>query len=193
MTQDSFKIILVDQQGTKASAEFRDGASALLARLEDGRELMLDPTLLEKRGDFYFIPIVFDHYITNQNTSKQVIIPILEEHAFVKKTIVERVQLRLKKRVESEEKKISVPLKKETLQFKRVPVNRIVEQPASIRHEDGVLIIPVHEERLVLQKQLVLVEELYVRQESDEIESVHTVVLRRESIEIENLDDQPEN
>ena len=45
----------------------------------------------------------------------------------------------------------------------RVPVDRPVEAMPVVREEDGVLIVPVVEERLVVTKQLVLKEELQIR------------------------------
>jgi Domain of unknown function (DUF2382) len=51
---------------------------------------------------------------------------------------------------------------KEDIDMQRVPVNRVLDAPAEIRIEDGVTIIPVMEERLKIEKQLVLREEIRI-------------------------------
>ncbi len=51
---------------------------------------------------------------------------------------------------------------KEEIDVQRVPVNRVLDAPAVTRVEDGVTIIPVMEERLKVEKQLVLIEEIRI-------------------------------
>jgi Domain of unknown function (DUF2382) len=57
---------------------------------------------------------------------------------------------------------IDTSLFKEDIDMQRVPVNRILDAPAEIRIEDGVTIIPVMEERLKIEKQLILREEIRI-------------------------------
>ena len=47
----------------------------------------------------------------------------------------------------------------------RVPVDQFVDEAPQVRTEGDVTIIPVLEERYVLEKRLVLVEELHIRRE----------------------------
>ncbi len=51
---------------------------------------------------------------------------------------------------------------KEEIEMQRVPVNRVLDVPAVTRIEDGVTIIPVMEERLKVEKQLILREEIRI-------------------------------
>ena len=51
---------------------------------------------------------------------------------------------------------------KEEIDVQRVPVNRIIDAPVETRVEDGVTIIPVMEERLKIEKQLILREEIRI-------------------------------
>ena len=51
---------------------------------------------------------------------------------------------------------------KEDIDVQRVPVNRVLDRPAETRIEDGVTIIPVMEERLKVEKQLILREEIRI-------------------------------
>ncbi|MFL6351059.1 MAG: DUF2382 domain-containing protein [Bryobacteraceae bacterium] len=57
---------------------------------------------------------------------------------------------------------IDTRLFKEDIDVQRVPVNRVLDAPAEIRIENGVTIIPVMEERLKIEKQLVLREEIRI-------------------------------
>jgi uncharacterized protein (TIGR02271 family) len=51
---------------------------------------------------------------------------------------------------------------KEDIDVQRIPMNRVLDAPAEIRIEDGVTIIPVMEERLKVEKQLILREEIRI-------------------------------
>lgn len=67
----------------------------------------------------------------------------------------------------------------------RVPVNRPVEQPPEVRTEGDVTIIPVVEERLVVERRLVLTEEIHVRRVQAERVVSEPVMLRRQVAEVE--------
>lgn len=55
----------------------------------------------------------------------------------------------------------------------RIPVGREVHEPPQVREEDGVLVVPVVEEILVVEKRLLLKEEVRVRYlETEEVMEV---------------------
>jgi Domain of unknown function (DUF2382) len=54
-------------------------------------------------------------------------------------------------------------MQRETVEVTRVPVDKMVETAPEIRTEDDVTIVPVLEEVLVVEKRLVLKEELHIR------------------------------
>ena len=64
-------------------------------------------------------------------------------------------------------------------------MDRVVEAPTEIRQEGETTIIPVFEERLVMQKQLVLKEEIYITRRRTEREHEEHVVLRREEVDVQ--------
>jgi stress response protein YsnF len=69
-----------------------------------------------------------------------------------------------------------------------VPINAFVEGAApQVREEDGIVIIPVLEEILVVEKRLYLREEVRLVKRVTEATSPHTVSLRREVVEIERI------
>src|SRR5207248_9945990 len=62
----------------------------------------------------------------------------------------------------SEELNVIASLFKEDIDVERIPVNRVLDAPVETRIEDGVTIIPVMEERLKVEKQLILREEIRI-------------------------------
>jgi stress response protein YsnF len=75
----------------------------------------------------------------------------------------------------------------------RVPIGREVTEAPAVRTEGDVTIVPVFEERLVVEKRLFLVEELHVRRtvSVDPVELPTT--LRRTRVEVERTElDQEE-
>jgi len=75
-------------------------------------------------------------------------------------------------------------LNQETVEVTRVPVNREIDKPPEVRTVDGVLIVPVLEERLVIEKRLVLAEELHIRRKLAREEVETPVTLRKQRAEV---------
>lgn len=76
---------------------------------------------------------------------------------------------------------------RETVEVERVAVDRVVDSVEDVRVEDGVTIVPVYEEVLVVQKQLVLREELRLTTRRERVSGPSTVTLRRQRVEVERL------
>lgn len=74
---------------------------------------------------------------------------------------------------------IDARLFKEDIDVQRVPVNRILEAPAEIRIEDGVTIIPVMEERLKIEKQLILREEIRIVKRRTTVRDPRVIALEK--------------
>ena len=84
-------------------------------------------------------------------------------------------------------------VQRETVDVTRVPIDRIVETAPEIRTEGDVTIVPVLEEVLVVEKRLVVKEELHIRRrvESEAVEV--PVSLRKQRAIVERLvPDAPE-
>jgi stress response protein YsnF len=72
----------------------------------------------------------------------------------------------------------------EEVEIERVAINRIVEEPLPIRHEGDTTIIPLLAEVLVIEKRLVLREEVHIRKLRKEVHDPQEVLLREERVEI---------
>jgi len=119
--------------------------------------------------------------------NRTLIFPVIEEAAFLDKRVVETGKVRISKRISEREELIDEPLFREEVTVERVPINQYVDQPPQVRHEGDVMIIPVVQEQLVMQKRLVLVEELRVRKQVVETHQPQSVTLRREEIEVRRV------
>jgi len=75
-------------------------------------------------------------------------------------------------------------LEQEKIEVTRVPINLEVDKAPDVRTVDGVLIVPVLEERLVIEKRLVLAEELHIRTHVIREEMETPVTLRKQRAEI---------
>ncbi len=119
--------------------------------------------------------------------NRKVVIPVIEETAFLDKKIVESGKIRVIKTVSEREETIDEPLFREEVSIERVPLNQYVDSAPPVRQEGDVMIIPVVQEQLVMQKRLVLIEELRVTKKVVETHQPQTVVLRREQVDVQRI------
>jgi uncharacterized protein (TIGR02271 family) len=82
---------------------------------------------------------------------------------------------------------VDLPLEKEEVEVERVAVGRVVETAPEIRREGDTLIVPLVEEVLVVEKRLVLREEVRVTTRRSQTRQPQRVMLRSEEAEIERL------
>ncbi len=122
-----------------------------------------------------------------EKNDQKLVFPVIEEQAFVDKRVIETGKVRISKQISEREELIDVPLFREEVTVERIPVNQYVDQPPQVRHEGDVMIIPVVQEQLVMQRRLVLVEELRVRKQVVESHQPQTVILRREDVDIRRI------
>jgi len=112
------------------------------------------------------------------------VIPVIEEEITVGKQVVESGKVRISKQAREIEKLVDIPLLHEEVSIERVAMNQIVQERLAVRYDGDTLIIPVIEERVVIQKQLVLVEELHVKKQTIETNQQQRVTLLKEEIEV---------
>ncbi len=125
----------------------------------------------------------------HNNTERAVnVIPVIEEHVQVGKKIVETGRVRIIKTVNEEEAHVEAPLLQEEVKVERVPVNQYIEAAPPVRYEGDVMIIPVIQEVVVIEKRLMLVEEIRVNKHQTQTNVSQTVTLRKEEVKIERTD-----
>ena len=110
------------------------------------------------------------------------VIPLVEEVLSVTKREVELGTVSLRKTVSERTEVVDEPLLRTGVEVKRVQIDEFVDSPPPVRHENGVMIIPVLEEVLVVEKRLRLKEEMHISQTRTEHHDPQTVILRTEAI-----------
>jgi uncharacterized protein (TIGR02271 family) len=112
-------------------------------------------------------------------------IPLVEERLSVAKRTVESARVRVRVSVEERQETVTEQLARDDVQIERVPRNERLTQMPHVRLEGSTTIIPVVEEVLVVEKALVLVEEIHVRRvtESETVEIPATLRSERATVE----------
>ena len=116
-------------------------------------------------------------------------IAVIEERLEVRKRVQRSGRkIRVVKRVAESPVAIDEELMAESLHTERVPVGRVIEEATGIRQEGDVTIIPVIEERLVIRKELVLVEEWRITRRKEMRRFQKQEVVRRSSVTVERVE-----
>jgi uncharacterized protein (TIGR02271 family) len=113
-------------------------------------------------------------------------IPIIEERARIDKEIRETGQVHIEKEVHREEVSLDLPIIHEEAEVERVEINQYVDTPPPpVRYEGDKMIIPVLKEVLVVEKRILVVEELHITKHRIEEHDKQKIELRREEIHVE--------
>lgn len=118
----------------------------------------------------------------------EVRIPLLEEAVVVGKQRRATGKVTVSTEVTTENLIARETLDRRTADVKRVPHGIEVDHEPQVREENGVLIVPVVEERLVIEKRLFLVEELHIIREHTSL-PVEIPVTRRVMRAVVDRDD----
>lgn len=118
---------------------------------------------------------------------QDLVIPLVEEHVSTSKRTVESGRVRVSTEVERYDELVRVELARDEIDIERVPKDVEISTVPDVRQEGEVTIVPIVEERLVVEKKLVLVEELHLtrRRSSEEIEQPVTLARQRARVERE--------
>jgi stress response protein YsnF len=128
-----------------------------------------------------------DQPVSQGTSSEAEVIARAEEEVRLDKRMVTTGKVRVRTIVDVETELAKATLDGETVEVTRVPVDRIVDQAPGIRVEDNVTIIPVLEEVLVVDKRLVLKEEVHIRKLATTEDVEIPVELRKQHAVIERL------
>jgi uncharacterized protein (TIGR02271 family) len=175
-----------------------NGKSQTVVLLDSGQRVLVptDALLLQEDGS-YFLPISLAEL--NPPPSKgspeegqPLIFPVIVEEMDIQKRRAETGRVRISKLVHERKELVDEPLMREEVTIERVGINRVVDGPRPARYEGGTLIIPVLEEVLVVEKRLMLKEELYITLRRVETHNPQHVTLRREEAIVERVNTQPQ-
>jgi uncharacterized protein (TIGR02271 family) len=169
-----------------------------LLKMDNGQRVWAPIELLQERNDgSYYLPLDMDTILSQSETAEGSdretirIVPIVQEELVIDKQKRETGKVRVHKHVQTRQETVDEPGYIEELFFERVPVNKVIDAPQTSRYEGKTLVIPLIEEELVVQKRLVLREELRVTKKRKEVRNKQNVTLRKEEVTIDRIN--PEN
>jgi uncharacterized protein (TIGR02271 family) len=122
---------------------------------------------------------------------EEMIIPVLREEVVIQTRQVQSGGVRVHKLVNERTETVEQPTMRDQVEVERVSIGRVVNAEAMphARQEGDTLIIPILEEMLVVEKRIVLKEEVRItKRRTEEVEQVQ-VVLREEQVQIEQIQD----
>lgn len=172
------------------------GPPRVLVRLTDGRQVLVPADALVPQDDgSYYLPLspaeLERQRAAGQQSEDTVVVPVIVEQLDVGKRTVETGRVRITKVIREREEQVDEPLVREEVQVERVPVNRVVEGPVEVRYEDNIIIVPLLEEVLVVEKRLMVKEELRISKLRFAEKQAQTVTLRSEEAIVERIDAHP--
>ncbi len=128
-------------------------------------------------------------------TASEAVLPLVEENLRVGKRRVETGRVRVSVSTDIEEQVVRETLRSERTEIERVPVGRELAEgepaPALRREPDGTVVVPVLEEVLVIERRLVLREEIRMRLVAVEEPVEQPVTVRRQRASVERLPPRP--
>jgi uncharacterized protein (TIGR02271 family) len=110
----------------------------------------------------------------------EIAVPLRAEELVVSRRKVEGEVVRVATLTREREQQIDEELRRDRVEITRVPIGRRVESAPPVREEGDVTIMPVVEEIVVVERQLILKEEIHIRQLRTTERHRQTVVLRQQ-------------
>lgn len=187
-------VIVIDSTGRQGIVESGSLVSMasnaqVLIRFENMQPITVPVEMLVLRTDGrYDLPLnaaELTAKASQDGTNQPMVFPVIEEEVVINKRQVETGKVRIKKVVQEKQELVDIPLLKEEVEIKRVPINRPVDSPIAVRKEGDTLILSLLEEVLVVQKQLLLKEEVHIITKRSEHHQPEQVTLRREEVTVE--------
>jgi uncharacterized protein (TIGR02271 family) len=125
---------------------------------------------------------------TPDNRTENISVPVIEEELEVGKRRVEgdRVSVRTVSRERTE--LVEQPLESMEVEIERIAIDREIDMVPEIRNDGDTMIIPIVEERLVVEKRLFLREEVHVHRRRVVTQFRQNVTLRSQEVVVERRD-----
>ena len=129
-----------------------------------------------------------EEVVTGTEDTGERAVPVIEEELVTGTQPVKTGSVRIRKEVERVRKTVEMPTVRDVVKVSRVAVNKVVASIPETRQKGDVLIVPVVEEEIIVQKRLVLKEEIHIQRRRVSGRGVKSVVVGREHATVERLD-----
>jgi uncharacterized protein (TIGR02271 family) len=171
----------------------RSVAGQVVVQTESGQQILVPTDILIQQPDgSYDLPLrlaELEHYGSEHGVHQDepMVVPVLVEELEVQKRLVETGKVRITKVVHERETLVDEPLFHDNVAITRVPMQRVVDGPVPVREENGTTIISIVEEVLVVEKRLMLREEIHIRKQRLETHQPQRITLRSEEVRVERV------
>ena len=168
-------------------------AAQVAVQTESGQQVLVPTDILIQQPDgSYYLPLrlaELEHSGSEHDghQDEPIVMPVLVEELDVQKRLVETGKVRITKVVRERETLVDEPLFHDKVAITRVPIQRVVDGPVPVRKENGTTIISVVEEVLVVEKRLMLREEIHIRKQRIETHQPQRITLRSEEVQVERV------
>lgn len=200
--------IVTDKNGVRGTVDTttqnsdNNGLQVTVSWGDNQKVLVPTNLLIERKDGSYFLPLGLAEIEgqaptaapdspprgSNQRSIETLVVPVIVEELQVEKRRVDTGRVRITKLVREREETVDEPLLQEEVDVQHVAVNRLVDDPPPIRYVGDVMIVPLLEEVLVVEKRLMLKEELHISKRQTEIHNPQRIVLRSEEVMVERID-----
>lgn len=116
----------------------------------------------------------------SRNPLDEVVIPLHAEEVSVGKRQVATGRVKVSTVTREREELVEQLLQSERVEVESIPIGQVVQQAPPVRTEGDTIIIPIVEEAVVLERRLVLKEEVHIRRVRKTQNFQQRVVLRRQ-------------
>jgi stress response protein YsnF len=147
--------------------------------------LSADPPVFGSHRNFYLAWL--EPMASPPETGEKIVLPLHTEDVSVKRRAVER-DVRVRVQTTSHEQLVDEALTHEQVEIERVTVNRPIDAVPPVREEGDLTIIPLVEEVLVVERRLILKEEIHLRRVRTTTRHREAVTLRDEEVVIERAE-----
>lgn len=175
--------------GTLSTESPSTGKERVIHLAAGGDAVVPADVLTPRAGGGYFLPLSLEElrHASSANelqAGQTVTLPVAREELVVGKRSKEtsKVVVHVSPGVRTET--VDVSLADEKVEVERVPINRVVQAAEPVREAGTVTIIPIYEEILVVEKRLVLKEEVRITRHKIERREKQEVALRTEEVSV---------
>lgn len=188
---------VIDTQGLsgvieEASGSGEEGGDSVILLFRGGQRVRLPAEMLTAQEDgTYRAPFSLVALQSSPPRGAGVVrswvVPVAQEELSVEKRIIDIARIRVTKSVHQEQRVVDEALWREDVGIERVIVNQVVTGPVAVRQEGDTLIVPLLEEVLVVEKRLLLREELRLTRRRSEVHAPQSITLRTEDVIVERV------
>jgi len=125
--------------------------------------------------------------INNISSEEGRVIPIAEEQITIGKKLVDIGKVKIVKSIKEEDVKVDLPYTNEEIDIERISKNQYIESPPPVRYEGDTTIVPVYKEVVVVEKRLMLTEEIRITKKRKEGTTQQIVKVRKQVVNVEHI------